>query len=76
MKNILVVGRTGYIGSYMCKYLSKNGYLPIVLDNLICGHQRAVSWGPFIEGYLADSKLLGRILSDYQIAAVKNQTHG
>lgn len=25
MKNILVVGGAGYIGSYMCKYLAKKG---------------------------------------------------
>ncbi|MDP7077350.1 MAG: NAD-dependent epimerase/dehydratase family protein, partial [Desulfobacterales bacterium] len=31
MNNILVVGGAGYIGSYMCKYLSKNGYHPVIL---------------------------------------------
>lgn len=70
MKNILVIGGAGYIGSYMCKYLSKNGYNPIVLDNLVCGHRQAVRWGPFIEGSIEDSKLLRNIFSKYQIAAV------
>lgn len=70
MKNILVVGGAGYIGSYMCKCLSESGYVPIVLDNLVCGHREAVKWGPFIEGSMADSKLLEQIFSDYHVAAV------
>ena len=41
MKNILVIGGAGYIGSHMCKYLATNGYMPVVLDNLVCGHREA-----------------------------------
>ena len=70
MKNILVIGGAGYIGSYMCKYLAKHGYNPVVLDNLIYGHRDAVKWGPFIEGSMADSNLLKQIFSKLQIAAV------
>ena len=70
MKNILVVGGAGYIGSYMCKYLAKNGYQPIVVDNLIYGHREAVRWGPFFEGSMADWNLLNRIFSGHEIAAV------
>lgn len=70
MENILVIGGAGYIGSYMCKYLAKNGYDPIVLDNLVCGHRQSVRWGPLIEGSIADSKLLNQIFLEYQIMAV------
>ena len=70
MKNILVIGGAGYIGSYMCKYLAKNGYYPIVLDNFVYGHRQAVKWGPFIEGSMEDSKLLEHIFMEYPIAAV------
>jgi len=70
MKNILVIGGAGYVGSYMCKCLAENGYNPIVLDNLICGHRQAVRWGAFIKGSMADSKLLRHIFSKYLIAAV------
>lgn len=70
MNNILVVGGAGYIGSYMCKYLSKNGYNPVVLDNLIYGHRQAVKWGPFFKGSMDDSDILDQIFSEYQIAAV------
>jgi len=70
VKNILVIGGAGYIGSYMCKYLAKHGYNPIVLDNLVCGHMQAVRWGPFIEGFMGDAKLLRQIFSEYQITSV------
>ena len=70
MKNILVVGGAGYIGSHMCKYLANNGYSPIAFDNLVCGHRQAVKFGPFIEGSIGDSKLIRHLFSDYQIEAV------
>jgi UDP-glucose-4-epimerase GalE len=70
MFKILVTGGAGYIGSYMCKYLSKKGYEPVVLDNLIYGHREAVKWGPFFEGCISDSKQLDRIFTEYDISAV------
>jgi UDP-glucose 4-epimerase len=70
MKYILVVGGAGYIGSYMCKCLAKNGYIPIVLDNLVRGHREAIKWGPFYEGSMADKTLLMHIFSKYEFAAV------
>ena len=33
MKNILVTGGTGFIGSNICKYLIKEKYNTIVFDN-------------------------------------------
>ena len=33
MKNILVTGGTGFIGSNICKYLIKKKYNTIVFDN-------------------------------------------
>jgi UDP-glucose 4-epimerase len=68
--NILVVGGAGYIGSHMCKYLSQNGFTPIVLDNLVYGHRRAVKWGPLIEGSMENTGILNMIFSDYEIMAV------
>ena len=70
MKNILVVGGAGYIGSHMCKYLSRHGYQPVVLDNLSRGNRQAVKWGPFIQGDLSDTRLLKQIFSKYSIKAV------
>ena len=70
MKNILVVGGAGYIGSYMSKYLASNNYHPIILDNLIYGHRQAVKRGTFFEGSMQDAALLQKIFSDYPVAAV------
>jgi UDP-glucose 4-epimerase len=70
MTKILVIGGAGYIGSHMCKYLSRHGYTPVVLDNLIYGHREAVKWGPFIQGSMADPALLKNIFSEHDISAV------
>ena len=67
---VLVVGGAGYIGSQMCKYLSQNGYKPIVLDNLVCGHRESVKWGPFIEGSMDNRELLTQLFKKYEIHAV------
>jgi UDP-glucose 4-epimerase len=34
MRNILVTGGLGYIGSHTVVELIKNGYTPIIIDNL------------------------------------------
>ena len=34
MKNILVTGGTGFIGSHTCVELLKNGYNVVIMDNL------------------------------------------
>lgn len=70
MKEILVVGGAGYIGSHMCKYLHQHGMQPIVLDNLSYGHRQAVQWGPLYEGEMADAALLRKIFTTHKIEAV------
>ncbi len=70
MKEILVVGGAGYIGSHMCKYLHQKGMQPIVLDNLSYGHREAVQWGPLYEGDMADAALLQKIFASHKIEAV------
>lgn len=69
-KKILVVGGAGYIGSHMCKHLSKNGYSPLVLDNLVYGHREAVQWGPLIQGSIEDARLLDKVFSEHDIYGV------
>jgi len=43
-RSVLVTGGAGYVGSHTCKLLSKNGYIPVVIDR----HYREglVSFGP------------------------------
>jgi len=68
--NILVVGGAGYIGSYMCKYLAKHGFVPVVIDNLVYGYQESVRWGPFYKGSMGDYGLLKKVFSVHHIEAV------
>src|SRR6266436_4739792 len=68
--NILVTGGAGYIGSHACKALAKAGYTPIAYDSLVYGHRDAVRWGPFVEGDLADKRLLLDSFTRHDIAAV------
>lgn len=68
--NILVIGGAGYIGSYMCKLLYKNGYNVFILDNLSTGFEKLARYGELIIGDMSDSKILDDIFSKYNIQAV------
>ena len=70
MKNILVTGGAGYIGSHIGKKLAEAGYNVIVLDNLSKGHRKAVLRGKLIVGDLADMDLLDRIMKEEEIEGV------
>ena len=70
MKKILVTGGAGYIGSHVCKALSKQGFLPVTFDNLINGHEWAVKWGPLEIGDINDKQTLEKILRMYEPEAV------
>ncbi len=71
VSNVLVTGGAGYIGSHTTKLLARNGYRPVVLDNLTSGHQWAVR-GHFVQGGLADYELLCDVLSRYRIGGRAN----
>jgi UDP-arabinose 4-epimerase len=68
--SILIVGGAGYIGSQTAKRVAQAGLKPVVFDNLVHGHDWAVKWGPLVEGDLADSALLRRVLDEHQVTAV------
>ena len=70
MKNILVIGGAGYIGSYMVRMLAKQGYNPVVFDNLSKGHREAVANYPFELGDLGDKARLTEVFKKYGIEAV------
>ena len=70
MKNILVTGGAGYIGSHVCKYLASKDYLPVTLDDLSCGHKQSVKWGPFIEGTISNFATLNKVFFNYDFSAV------
>src|SRR3954452_8470586 len=70
MDSVLLVGGAGYIGSHTAKYLSLQGYQPVVYDNLSRGHRDAVKWGPLEVGDIADRPRLTEVLSRYAPVAV------
>ncbi len=70
MKNILVIGGAGYIGSHTVKMLAKQGYNPVVFDNLSKGHREAVTNYPFELGDLGDKTRLAEVFKKYAIEAV------
>jgi UDP-glucose-4-epimerase GalE len=70
MKNILVTGGAGFIGSHTCKALERAGYLPITYDDLSRGHASAVRFGPLEVGDIADGERLAAVIYRYRPAAV------
>ena len=71
MKNILVTGGAGYIGSHMTRMLLEKGYAPVVFDNLSTGHREFLPKGArFIEGDLKSQKAINDVFAKYPIDAV------
>ncbi len=52
MRQILVTGGAGYIGSHMVKMLAQNGFTPVTFDSLERGFKDSVVAGDFIQGDL------------------------
>ncbi|ADE54867.1 UDP-glucose 4-epimerase GalE [Coraliomargarita akajimensis] len=69
--NVLVVGGAGYIGSHCVRQLQQSGHNPVVLDNLVFGHRKAVSEDiAFYDCDLGDCEAVAKILKDEQIELV------
>lgn len=67
---VLVTGGAGYIGSHVTLDLSRQGFEPVVLDDLSKGHREAVQAGKFIQGSMGDQKLVQEILTQEKIEVV------
>jgi UDP-glucose-4-epimerase GalE len=67
---VVVTGGAGFIGSHACKALAKQGYTPVVYDNLSRGHRDAVRFGPLEVGDLADGSRLRAVLERHRPIAV------
>ena len=70
MKNVLVTGGAGYIGSHACKALRHAGYTPVTLDNLSTGWRDAVKFGPFEEVELLNRADIDCVFKKYLPIAV------
>jgi UDP-glucose-4-epimerase GalE len=77
-KNVIVTGGAGFIGSILCKALQKNGYNPIIIDNLSTGFVELAKYGELIEADFGDyNKMLEvfhqfKPLGVFHIAAFKS----
>ena len=70
MKQVLVTGGAGYVGSHACKALARAGFTPVTYDNIERGHAWAVKWGPLECGDLLDPARLDAAFSSHEITAV------
>lgn len=73
MPNILVTGGAGYIGSHTSRSLLFRGYKPIILDNLVYGHEyirEKLKNVILIKGDIGDKNLLQKIFKDFSIKAI------
>ncbi len=69
-QKILVVGGAGFIGSHTAKLLHRQGFEPVVYDNLSTGHLTSVRWGPFVEGDILDTPRLAEAIESHRPAAI------
>jgi len=70
MKNILLTGGSGYIGSHVAYYLSLNNYNPIIYDNLSTGFRKLSQNFTFEKGDIRDKKKLSEVIQKYKIKEV------
>lgn len=76
MRNIIVFGGAGYIGSHTCKQLRLNGFNPVSFDNLSEGHADLVQWGDLIVGDIQNKQdIVAAIQSVAPIAAIHFAAH-
>ena len=78
MRNILITGGTGYIGSHTCVELIESGYSPIILDNLSNSKREIIDRIEKITGKkvifekcdINDKKNIERIIKEFNCEAV------
>lgn len=72
MKEILVTGGAGYIGSHVVKMLADRGYHPIVFDSLENGFAEFVKGHELIQGDIGDYNKLVDLFRKRKIECVMN----
>lgn len=68
-KTIIISGGAGYIGSHAAYILQKQGYAPVVLDNLSTGNQWATGFGPFEQGDIGDADFVEAVCRKHKPVA-------
>jgi UDP-arabinose 4-epimerase len=69
-RTVLVTGGAGYVGSHACKALAAHGFLPVAYDNLSCGYEDSVRWGPLERGDIGDRARLDSAISSHRPVAI------
>jgi UDP-arabinose 4-epimerase len=69
-ENVLVVGGAGYIGSHTAKLLTREGLVPVVLDNFSTGHRENVRYGPFVDAGASDGAAVRSAVERYRPSGV------
>jgi UDP-glucose 4-epimerase len=67
---VLITGGAGYIGSITTRLIRASGRGVVVLDTLENGHLKAVGDAPFVQGDIADSDLVARVVAEHQVDEV------
>ncbi|MHA3980125.1 UDP-glucose 4-epimerase GalE [Halovulum sp. GXIMD14794] len=68
--SILVTGGAGFVGSHCAKTLAKQGFRPVVYDDLRRGNAWAVRWGPHVAAPLEDKDALLTAMRTHNVVAV------
>lgn len=69
-ERILIVGGAGYIGSHAAKAVRLSGREPVVFDDLSCGHEHAVRWGPLVKGDIRQADAVRAAIRAYKPSTV------
>ncbi|MSV37530.1 MAG: NAD-dependent epimerase/dehydratase family protein, partial [Actinobacteria bacterium] len=67
---VLITGGAGYIGSITTRLIRASGRGVVVLDTLENGHRKAVGDAPFVQGDVADSDLIARVVAEHDVDEV------
>ena len=71
VKNILITGGAGYIGSHISEILIKKKKKIFILDNLSTGHKRLINKkAKFILGDITNKNKIKKIFKKYKIDSV------
>ena len=71
MKNILVTGGAGYIGSHVCYLLIEKGYNVTIIDNLVTGSKKVIPTKAKLEKYdIANKSQVEKLLNKKKFSAV------
>ena len=71
MKNILVTGGAGYIGSHVCYLLIEKGYNVTIIDNLVTGSKKVIPTKAKLEKYdIANKSQVEKLLKKKKFSAV------